>query len=178
MKTIEEETEEVKKETVEVVEEKNEAQDIMQAEPDPDAPRRWQKIGGGSFRLNTKRIIKPGEKFTARPSQIPRNFRDVVIPLDGSVEVPNKTEPTAMKGKKPSYTSKPSEKRTIKNRGKSKSLFDVFEEDGTKINDAPLKKDDAAKLLGFDVIGPDGKTLNEKPLPEEKVEMLLKNLNA
>lgn len=43
---------------------------------------RWKKIGGGSFRMQSGRIIKPQEVFTASEDEIPKAFRDVVIPLD------------------------------------------------------------------------------------------------
>ena len=170
------------KRTTNVVEKKEEnapdeeIQNIVNVLPDPDAPIRWKKIGGGSFRLGRNRIIKPNEKFIARPSQIPKNFRDIIIPLDEIVEI-SKVE-TIIKGKKPIYSSQPSEKREIKPRGKSRSLFDVFDLEGNMINEEALRKEDAEKLRGFDIINPDGKVVNEIPLEEDKIEELLKNLNA
>lgn len=42
----------------------------------------WIKNGGGTFRLkDSKKIIKPGQKFEATVDQIPEAFRDVVKPL-------------------------------------------------------------------------------------------------
>lgn len=49
----------------------------------------WRKTGGGSHRMkrNGKRvIIKPGQKFKARPSEIPEAFRDIIIPLENLPE--------------------------------------------------------------------------------------------
>jgi len=44
---------------------------------------RYKKIGGSSMRLcNPKRIIKPGQVFTAYPSDIPTAFADLVQCLD------------------------------------------------------------------------------------------------
>ena len=47
---------------------------------------RWKKIGGGSLRLVSGRIIKPNEIFRADPSEISMSFRDRVIPLDAISE--------------------------------------------------------------------------------------------
>ena len=47
---------------------------------------RWKKIGGGSLRLASGRIIKPNEIFRADPSEISMSFRDRVIPMDAISE--------------------------------------------------------------------------------------------
>lgn len=45
----------------------------------------WIKTGGGSFRMADGRIIKPNQKFMAKPSQIPTAFRDTVVPVDATI---------------------------------------------------------------------------------------------
>jgi len=51
----------------------------------------WKKLGGGSFTLKQwnevsqkykSQIIKPKQTFKAKPSEIPKAFRDVVVPLE------------------------------------------------------------------------------------------------
>lgn len=42
---------------------------------------RWKKIGGGSFYFKDQ-VIKSGQIFTATEDEIPKGFRDVIIPLD------------------------------------------------------------------------------------------------
>jgi hypothetical protein len=52
---------------------------------DPDPLIKWKKLGGGSFRLGTgikAKKIKPNQFFEARLSEIPKGFRDVVVPVD------------------------------------------------------------------------------------------------
>jgi hypothetical protein len=102
---------------------------------------RWKKIGGGSLTLLGK-FIKPNDIFTAYPHQIPKQFRDVIIPLDEIREqsVP-KVEPI-----KTTYKVVP--------RGASKSMFDVVNEAVTneegipkRINDKPLTKEVAEQLI-------------------------------
>jgi len=44
---------------------------------------KWQKTGGGSFRMGNKKLIKPGQIFSATIEEIPIAFRDVVKPVDG-----------------------------------------------------------------------------------------------
>lgn len=105
----------------------------------------WKKTGGGSLRFNHK-IIKPNERFKARPDEIPASFRDVIIPLEDLGDVEKQAAP--VEAVKTEYTIKP--------RGKSKSLFDVVypagkEENGEtiwkSINEKPLTKDIAEKLV-------------------------------
>jgi len=94
----------------------------------------WKKISGGSYRLNN-RMIKPNEKFMAFPSEIGKDIRDIVIPLE---EIPDDAvKPAAIV--KSSYQMQP--------RGKSKSLFDVLDLNGKVLNEKPLTKEVAQKLI-------------------------------
>jgi hypothetical protein len=43
---------------------------------------KWRKVGGGSFRMASGRIIKPNEVFHARVEDIPAPFRDMVVQLE------------------------------------------------------------------------------------------------
>lgn len=106
----------------------------MERTIDPDASIRWKKIGGGSFQLR-KHIIKPGQVFMARPSEIPKNFRDVCIPLEEIKVAP----PIPIEVKKTTYKIVP--------RGKSRSLYDVVDENGKVLNEKALIKDIAEKLV-------------------------------
>ena len=101
---------------------------------------KYKKIGGGSLRLGGK-IIKPGEVFKAYPEDIPVGFRDLVIPVEGgnvSWEKPI-VPPPPLVIMKPVFELKP--------RGKSKSLFDVVDGQGKAINEKPLPKATAEKLI-------------------------------
>lgn len=46
----------------------------------------WRKTGGGTHRLKREgkslKLIKPNQKFKARPSEIPESFQDIIIPLE------------------------------------------------------------------------------------------------
>ena len=96
----------------------------------------WRKIGGGSFRLRGK-IIKPNEKFKASSSEIPKAFRNVIIPLE---EIPKNSQPSKVivQGKLPTYTLKPKERD---------GWFNIVNEQGKAINEKPLKENDAVQLL-------------------------------
>jgi len=99
--------------------------------PIVDGRIRWKQTGGGTLRLKvngTLRIIKPGEVFRALPSEVPLAFRDTIIPLDGT----QKVEEEKIVVSKVTYEVKP--------RGKSKSLFDVVDRQGKRMNEAPLSK--------------------------------------
>ena len=102
---------------------------------------RYKKIGGGSLRLSLNGravIIKQNEIFNAFPSEIPKAFKDTVIPLDPVLE------------EKAVQAAKPIPAKvtfTIQPRGKSKSLFDVVDGMGKVLNDKPLTKIVAESLV-------------------------------
>lgn len=96
---------------------------------------RWQKIGGGSLHL-AKRLIKPGEMFNARKSEIPMAFRDLVISQNQVTEPSPEVRLNAVKS---TFVLRP--------RGKSKSLFDIVDSSGKVMNDHPLARSVAEKLL-------------------------------
>ena len=95
---------------------------------------RWQKIGGGSFRLKN-RIIKPNQKFSATEDEIPQAFRDVVVRLG---DVPAAAETPPIKAVDSSYT--------LKARGKG-GWYDVVNSSGKVLNEKALKKEVAEKLI-------------------------------
>jgi len=123
-----------------VVEEKQEEvkEEVIIQNPD-EMKVRFKKVGGGSLRLGN-RIIKPGQVFVAAPKDIPKAFRDLVVPVSGNFDFNKPTPPAPpVKGKKPAYTLQP--------RGASKTLFDVVDEQGKVLNDKGLKKEVAEKLI-------------------------------
>ena len=101
---------------------------------DNDGSIMWRKIGGGGFRLRG-RIIKPNQTFRATPDEIPKGFRDLVIPLEHIVK---KEEPPLIITEAV-YRLEP--------RGKSKSLFDVVDKNGKVLNEKALFKDKAEELI-------------------------------
>jgi len=102
---------------------------------DPDPIILWKKLGGGSLHLS-KRLIPPGATFKARQSEIPKAFRDLVQPLE---KLPPAPEAPAVKPIKSAYKVVP--------RGKSKSMFDVIGPNGKKMNELPLTKATAERLV-------------------------------
>ena len=64
-----------------------EAKEPVELYPLAPKPIRWKKIGNGSFILNN-RHIKPGQTFMATVEEIPKAFRDVVVPVEGLPEDP------------------------------------------------------------------------------------------
>ena len=101
---------------------------------------RWKKTGGGSFRMRSGKIIKPGQIFTATEDEIPVAFRNVIIPLD---TLPNQEqvveEDVPIKVVATEYKVIP--------RGKSKTWFDVVNAQGKVLNEKALHEEDAKKLV-------------------------------
>ena len=94
---------------------------------------RWKKVGGGVFYFKN-RMIKPGQVFSARPSEISKAFLDVIKPLDEiKVDVPPPVIVTPT-----NYIVKP--------RGKSKTWFDVVDSKDKPVNEKALSKEQAEKL--------------------------------
>ena len=102
--------------------------------PAADGKIWWKKIGGGSLRLHGK-MIKPEERFRAHPDDIPVSVRDIVVPLEELPEESAKPVTVA----KSLFTMQP--------RGKSKTLFDVVDTNGKVLNEKPLAKAVAEKLI-------------------------------
>ena len=94
----------------------------------------WQKTGGGTFRLPSGKIIKPTQKFRARPNEIPEAFRDTVIPLD---KVPPTPEEIAPDVEEPTYD--------LKHRGGG--WYDIIDSNGKTLNEKALKQEEAEELI-------------------------------
>lgn len=127
---------------------------------------RWLKTGGGSLRLKTGKIIKPNEKFSACPEEIPEAFRDIVVPIgDLPKEVPivsetefkiedREVEATEVEevpggaavGTEDMVEHEGEPTHKIKDRGRG--WYDVVNvATGKPINDSGLREDAAKELL-------------------------------
>lgn len=105
---------------------------------------RWRKEGGGSFRLG-RRIIKPGEVFKATKEEIPEAFLNTVTPLD-SIPVESVKTPVVSAPKTNEYSVVPA----LARKGKEKEageFFNVVDKNGKKLNEKPLDKETADKLV-------------------------------
>lgn len=99
--------------------------------PGPEDKVRWRKTGGGSFRMKNGRIIKPNEVFYATVAEIPRGFRDVIVPID------------ALPEEAPIISATKYELRT-----RGVGWFDVVNTATGKVeNENALRKADAERLL-------------------------------
>ena len=99
---------------------------------------RWQKTGGGTFRLkplegSTRKRgkkIKSMEIFNAYPSEIPKGFRDNIKALD---ELPPDPSETPVDVAEPEYT--------VKHR--SGGYYHILDSNGKQVTEEALKKDEA-----------------------------------
>ena len=95
------------------------------------------KQGGGSCRMHGK-IIKPGEKITIDPENIPIAFRTFFKPIGKDVDKLKAKLDSSIPGKKDQYE--------IKER-KIKGLFDVVNKETQKpLNDKGLTQEEAELL--------------------------------
>jgi len=104
----------------------------MEDKNNNDVKIRWIKTGGGRFRLANGKIIKPNQKFSARPDEIPEAFRDVIIPID---ELPEDIKTPA------------SVPAVYKLQKRSVGWFDVVDGNGKILNEQALRRDAALKLI-------------------------------
>ena len=113
-----------------------------------EQPIRFKKVGGGSLRgtfNGVKQIIKPGQTFKALPSEIPVNFRDVVIALDSLPDVVP-AEIIVKAAVKPVYKLK-LRKAADSAESDAEDLYDVVNKAGKSLNDKGLDKETAEKLI-------------------------------
>lgn len=115
---------------VELKEEK--AKELVELDPLAPKPIRWKKIGNGSFILNN-RYIKPGQTFMATVEEIPKAFRDVVVPVEGLPEDP------LLNVKKSSNYS------IVEIEGTN--TWNIVDGQGKVLNEKPMVRIEAEKLL-------------------------------
>ena len=116
---------------------------IKRIEKVVDGKVRYKKLGRGSLRMNGK-IIKPGEIFYAYPDQIPTTFKDIIIPLDDTVEAREERQVKETIAPKVNVVK---HEYSLQNKGKSTLWWDVVDSNGKVINEKGLKKEDAESLI-------------------------------
>ena len=95
---------------------------------------KWRKIGGGSLTLKNNQTIRSGEEFYADLDDIPMAFRDSVELVEkANGDIPTEAEATPTETPLPvNYTKKE----------RNKGWWDVFGEDGSRLNDRALRKNE------------------------------------
>jgi len=111
--------------------------------PTGDGTISWKQTGGGSFRLGSGKIIKPGQSFRARPDQIPLGFRDVVVAQEPIPPGPFQSKEAVTMIDIPGIEAK----YTLASRGKSKLWWDILDAKGKVLNEKGLPKEAAEKLI-------------------------------
>lgn len=110
---------------------------------------KWKKIGGGSFRLSTGKIIKKNQVFDAPISLIPKAFRKYVILVNEK------------------------DKKEVLAKDKKEETFDVEAE----VNQHNYTLQPRSKGW-WDVVDGNKKVMNASPLRKAKGEEMAANLNA
>ena len=119
--------------------------------------RKFKQTGRGTFLATIdgkKKYIKPGEVFSAKLSEIPVNFRDVIKPMDGvalPVEEPVKEKAPAPKPITPKSTDvvmpTPSVEVKYEVKFRGGGYYNVVDQDGKVINEKALRQEAANALL-------------------------------
>lgn len=124
--------EEPLEEIVPIEPKEEEAKELVELDPFTPKPIRWKKIGNGSFILNN-RYIKPGQTFMATVEEIPKAFRDVVVPVEGLPE-----DPLLNVKKSSNYTLVEIE---------GTNTWNIVDSQGKIFNEKPMARLEAEKLL-------------------------------
>ncbi len=95
---------------------------------------RWKKIGRGSFLFNN-RYIKSNQVFYAKESQIPKAFRDVIIPME------KPEEPVDV------LTTVKSDSEYTLQEAIEAGLWNIVDKHGKKINERPMVHNEAIALI-------------------------------
>jgi hypothetical protein len=164
----------------------------------------WKKNGGGTFRLPSGKIIKPNQKFRARIDEIPKAFRDQIIPLEdisemnGEVKAPEYNKQDAglfyiMDEEGPVTDKTYSEEMAnqiveegFERKAKQGGWIDLVDPSGDAINKKSLTSEDAEEIESaelykekaelFNIVDGQGKQVNEVPLSEEDADEMIKEL--
>jgi len=92
---------------------------------------KWKKIGRGTFRTRSGKIIKPGQMFEASPEEIPEGFRDVIVPAE---PLPEEIQIEVIP---PSYEVK----------SVAPGWYDVIDSQGKVVNEKRLRYPEAEALV-------------------------------
>ena len=117
--------------------ENNQIENVVQEEQEQDPrknPIKWRKVGRGSFILNN-RYIKPNQIFTATEDEIPKAFRDVVIPLE--------TAPVSVD----KYLTIVKESNYALQECEGTDFWNIVDKQGKIVNSNPLTYQNAISLL-------------------------------
>lgn len=113
----------------------------MERKPKQEQPvvdnRLWWINRGATFRMGTDkdaRIIKPNQKFQADPEEIPKMFRDIIIPVDVT-----QAAQAGVQVRQIAYGYR------IKERDDHN--FDIVDAQGKVINETPMDEEKAKKVL-------------------------------
>ena len=113
---------------------------------------KWRKDGRGSFRMASGKIIKPNQIFSAKESEIPEGFRNLVIQIEPGTE----EESVQSFPQKPAFEIQPITPAVQK-------LLDDFNIE----TDAELNKQEVAPI---EVAEPgEAQIISPDPIPSEKV---------
>lgn len=93
--------------------------------------RRWKLLSNKSFRMGRGRIIKPNQVFEATEEEIPKAFRDVVVPVD---PLPQEAPLPVLSG-------------GYQVRSRAPGWYDVVDSQGKVVNESALRQDAAQKLI-------------------------------
>jgi len=104
----------------------------------------WRKTGGGSLTLASGKKIKKGETFWATVNEIPKAFRDTVIPL-------NPTEKSLTRKQAPEPVEEPIEvedpEYTVQEDPPDSGNFIVLDSQGKIVSEGPLSEEQAEELV-------------------------------
>jgi hypothetical protein len=127
-----------------------------------DVTIRWKVVSSRAWYWG-KKIMKPGQIFSAPESAIPIEFRLTVIPLDVTLNMPEKEESQSIP---PPEVDLSMDKPVI---------YRMNERE-----DKHMEMDAEGKIIShgfyYDVISSEGKVINEQPLTKEQAKTMIKKL--
>jgi hypothetical protein len=123
---------------------------------------RWKVIANKAYFWG-KKIMKPGQIFSAPESVIPLDFRPKIVPLDLVPNIPKEAPPVIPP---PQVDLSDTAKPIVYRLKKRKDTYDIVDEENRKI----------AEDFFYDVISSHGKIINENPLREVEAREMIKKL--
>lgn len=130
-----ERTKKTKEEVEETIKSTKTEEVVKETPPVDDGKIWWKKTGGGIFRFNGA-IIKENERFRAAESEIPKSFRNTIVPLEA---LKDDFKVDGVSVVKLEYK--------LQQHGKSALWWDIVDKNGKVLNGKSLPKEKAEQFL-------------------------------
>jgi hypothetical protein len=140
--------------------------------------KKWKVIASSAYRWAEKKaFMKPGQVFSAKESEIPRELKRLIIPVEmvSIPSIPKFEEPKKIVVEKPPVVEIPVTEPVDPATDDMAITRNTFTEVTIPVK-YRIKERNDGDVIWWDVLNPDGKIMNETPLDREEALNLVREL--